>query len=67
MNKTVQGDAWLCVDCAELEPRHDTYGVELTNNYGGENEEGIRDFDKSPCDFCGSGLAGYRYKFAYWL
>lgn len=69
MTKTIQGDTYLCADCAVLEPRQDTNGVELTNNYGGgENEdEGIREFDNTPCGYCDTTLAGYRFRFAYWL
>lgn len=65
MSKTIQGNTWLCVDCAELEPRYDTNGVELTNNYW--EEEGIREFDNCPCGYCDTTLAGYRFRFAYWL
>ena len=67
IGKTVHGDTWLCSDCAELEPRYDTDGVELTPNYNGEEDNGIRDFDNTWCGYCGTDLAGYRYKFAYWL
>ena len=68
MSKTIQGDTWLCSDCAELEPRHDIDGVELTPNYNAEEDNrGIREFDNTWCGYCGTDLAGYRYKFAYWL
>lgn len=72
MGKTIQGNTWLCFTCAEVEPRHDLEGVELTNNWGGDGDDGdggdgIRDFDNTPCGYCGTTLAGHRFRFAYWL
>ena len=61
-----EGNTWLCVDCAELEPRYTKDGkVELTNNW--TEECGLREFDNTPCGYCDTTLAGQRFRFAYWL
>ena len=66
MAKTIQGDTWLCIECAWLEPTQDTNGVEITNNCYSD-DDGVREFDNTPCGYCGTTLAGHRFRYAYWL
>lgn len=44
---------------------YDEYGFHsVTDN--ADDEEGIREFSKAPCDICKSHLAGSRYRLALW-
>lgn len=38
----------------------------LSANFDPDTEEGVRDLTSSPCDVCGTRLAGSRYRFALW-
>jgi hypothetical protein len=77
-DRTDYTTVWLCGDCTadghNSAPLYTYEGdnlvvtgrVPLTPNFDINTEEGVHDFDKEPCDYCETYLAGERYRHALW-
>lgn len=66
-------EVWICLDCMIAhEDGHlaEVAGVtpitDMTANWDSNDESGIHVFSGAPCGTCGTGLAGYRYRYAVW-
>lgn len=69
-NELLDDDVYICTDCYmdhhEGRAMKDS-SVDWTDNNTDENgDELTKDFSKSPCECCGSILAGARFRMAIW-
>jgi hypothetical protein len=69
MSKLINDDVDVCIDCYfdhhEGRAMKDA-SVDWTDNVNSETEEGMTAFAHSPCQCCGSTLAGERFRMAIW-
>ena len=69
MAKMINDDVDICIDCYmdhhEGRAMKDN-SVSWSDNTDSETEDGITEFSSSPCQCCGTHLAGQRFRMAIW-